>query len=146
MNKYTEMKARHRAELDALPIAWAFSNAQFAEGMKKLGFEPNETEKICSIGAGGFMRKEDAPKLEETHERQRREMDEAIAADATGDGFIYDMFHYELGNHEYAITRDHMPAFRALGLTVIRVGKCPRLSHGFDAARQAVVDWYQKNN
>ena len=53
---------------------------------------------------GGFVRKTDAEDFAKMMVRHYEEIDEAVAADKTGEGFIYDMFLYELGNHEYIVT------------------------------------------
>lgn len=63
-------------------------------------------------------------------------MQDAIAADKTGNGFIYDMFLYELANHEYCITYDYEETFDALGLTEKQVNADKRLIHGLQKARK----------
>lgn len=35
MSKYTELKAKHQAEVDAFPFGFAFNNKQFNEMMEK---------------------------------------------------------------------------------------------------------------
>ena len=55
---------------------------------------------------GGYVQKKDADLLHQTTERHNKEMEAAIAEDKTGEGFIYEMFLYELDNHEYGYTRD----------------------------------------
>lgn len=118
MNKYKQMKERHRKEIEAFPMFFAFSDQQFAEGMKSLGLEPTDTKAIYRLGGtGGFYRKSDAGELKSMFLRHDLEFDEAIAEDTTGEGFIYDMFLYELANHEYCITYDYEDTFAAVGLT-----------------------------
>lgn len=95
---YTEYKSARQGEFNALPIFWAFSNKQFEEAMQERGLTMQDTDKVFSIGAGGFaltsdkdvilafLKKEDPlPKLMK---------DPAFAADA---------FFYEMCNHEYGI-------------------------------------------
>jgi len=60
----------------------------------------------------------------------------AIDADKTGDGFIYDMFYYELANHEYCITYEYDETFDALGLTEEQVLADKRLLHGLKKAEK----------
>ena len=56
MNSYLEMRKRHQTEVNAFPIKWAFNNEQLVEGMRELGVNPEDTDKVVSIGGGGFMR------------------------------------------------------------------------------------------
>lgn len=118
MNRYREMKERHQKEVNDFPMFFAFSREQFDRGMRSLGLEPTDTGKIYKFGeTGGFYRREDSKRLAEMLDRHTREMDDAIKADTTGDGFIFDMFIYELANHEYTITYEYEDTFQALGLT-----------------------------
>ena len=147
MNAYRELKEKHQKEVNDFPMFFAFSEAQFAEGMLSLGLKPTETDKLYKFGnTGGFYRKSDSPKLKEMFDRHEKELKEAIAADLTGDGFIYEMFDYELANHEYGYTRDCGPAFDALGLTVEEIRADKRLMHGLNKARKEQVEWYNQNN
>ena len=147
MNAYRKLKDKHQEEINNFPMFFAFSNKQFEEGMKTLGLEPNETDKIYKLGGtGGFYRKSDSKTLHDMFDRHEKEMAAAIAADETGDGFIYDMFNYELANHEYGYTRDCGPAFDALGLTVEQIRSDKRMIHGLNKARKEQVEWYNENN
>lgn len=147
MNAYRELKNKHKKEVNDFPMFFAFSEAQFAEGMLSLGLKPTETDKLYKLGStGGFYRKSDSPKLKEMFDRHEKEFKEAIAADPTGDGFIYDMFDDELANHEYGYTRDCGPAFDALGLTVEEIRADKRLMHALNKARKEQVEWFNKNN
>lgn len=135
MNKYRELKARHEKMMNEFPMFFAFSNKQFEEGMAKLGLNPDETDKIYKLGGtGGFYRKSDSDKLKEMFATFDREMKEAIAADETGEGFIYDMFNYELANHEYCITWDLEPTLDALGITMEEINADERLLKGLKKA------------
>lgn len=142
MNAYKQLKDKQQKEMDAFPLGAAFSNQQFAEMMQKWGLTVNDTDKICSIGFGCFIRKSDKERFLEMTVRFKKEMQDAIAADKTGDGFIYDMFLYELANHEYCVTYDYEETFDALGLTVKQVNVDKRLLHGLQKARKE----YLKNS
>lgn len=147
MNAYMEMKQRHQEEINAFPVVFAFGNQQFEEAMKKLGLKPSETDKVCSIyGAGDIFRKSDVPAYLEIVKRHRKEMEDAIAADRTGEGFIYDMFDYELSNHEYGYTRDPSDALDALGISWNRLENDERLLRGFKKACKYQADWYDEHN
>ena len=138
MNKYLEMKKRHQAEINAFPMFWAFSKAQFADGMQKLGLTENDKDKVCHIPSGGFLKKEDMPKLTELIDRHARERDEAIKADRSGNGFIYQMFYYELNNHEYSYTEDYEDTLDALGITYDDLEEHPNLKHGLEKAAEKI--------
>jgi hypothetical protein len=111
--KYLHLVNAHQQELNDFPIMWAFNDEQFVEGMQKLGLKETDTDKVYSIGSGGFMRKRDAGAFNEMITRHNREMKEAFSDDE----FAYDAFLYELGNHEFCITYEYEPTLDALGLT-----------------------------
>lgn len=147
MNAYAEMKKKHQQEVNDFPMFFAFSDKQFAEGMKSLGLEPEDTDKIYSLrGTGGFYRKSDSQKLHDMFARHEQERKDAIEADQTGEGFIYEMFDYELANHEYGYTRDCGPAFDALGLTVEEIRADKRMINGLNKARKEQIEWYNEHN
>ena len=141
MNAYQQLKNRQQKEFNAFPLGAAFSNAQFAEMMQGWGFTENDTDKIISIGYGCFIRKSDRERFEDMNARLNKEMQDAIAADKTGDGFICDMFYYELANHEYCITYDLEETFDALGLTETQVAD-KRLLRGLEKARKKYLKNY----
>lgn len=125
MNKYTELKSKHQAEINAFPMFFAFSDKQFEEGMAKFGLTISDTDKIYKLGStGGFYLRSDSQKLKDMFERHAKEMDDAIKND---DQFVYEMFLYELANHEYCITYDFEPTLDACGLTEDEVAKDWRL-------------------
>ena len=142
MNAYQEMKDRQQKEFDAFPIGAAFSNQQFQQMMEKWGLSVNDTDKICSIGGGCYIRKTDKEALRDLINRLNKEKQDAIAADLTGDGFIFDMFVYELANHEYCITYDLEDTLDALGLTPEEVNADKRLSYALNKA----IKHYLKNH
>lgn len=133
-NLYAEMRERHQKEVDEFPLMFAFNQKQFEEGMRKLGLEPSDTDKIYSIGGGGYIRKTDSDALSEMLERHGNEIDQAVAADENGEGFIYQMFCYELTNHEYNYTHSITDTLNALDLTMEKVEADERLSHGLKKA------------
>lgn len=143
MNVYKQLKDKHQKEMDAFPLGAAFSDKQFEEMLQKWGYTVNDVDKICSIGGGCFIRKSDKDAFFEMLDRFKKEREAAIAEDKTGDGFIYDMFLYELANHEYCITYDYEETFDALGLTLEKVNADKRLIHGF---RKAEKDYLKNCN
>lgn len=134
---YKELKDRQQAEINAFPFMFAFSNEQFIKGMERLGLKPTDTDKIYSIGGGGYVRKSDYAELEAMTQRHRQEIRDAIAADTTGDGFIYDMFYYELANHEYIISGSITETLDALELTIDEINESKTLLHGLKKAIDA---------
>lgn len=139
MNKYAELRQRQQEEFNALPLGFAFSQKQFDEMMRGWGLDPEkDTGKIYSIGAGGYVQKKDADLLHQTRERHDAELAAAIEADKTGDGFIYEMFLYELDNHEYGYTGESEDTLDALCLTAQEVAADKRLLRGFEKAQKEI--------
>lgn len=134
MNKYSEMKKRHQATLNNFPIFYAFNNEQFGEGIKKLGLTMDDTKSLYKTGSGGFYKKEDSQKLRDMFKSFDTDMEEAIKADNTGEGFIFDMFDYEASNHEYCITHDISDTLNVLGITMEEIDKSKTLTKGFNMA------------
>jgi len=134
MNAYAEMKKRHQEEVNALPIYWAFTEERFDEILKELGLTKNDTDKLCRAPGGGFCLASDAKMIADTLIRHHKELEAAIEADATGDGFIEDMFLYELSNHEYTYTLDTEETLNACGFSEVEVEADPRLIHGLEMA------------
>ena len=140
MNKYAELRQRQQEEFDALPLGFAFGRKQFDEMMRGWGLDPEkDTGKIYSIGAGGYVQKKDADLLHQTRERHDKELADAISADETGEGFIYQMFLCELDNHEYGYTGDSEDTLDALGLTAQEVAADQRLLRGFVKAKNEIL-------
>ena len=138
MCKYRIMKEKHQAEVNAFPMFFAFSTEQFNKGMSKLGLDPGDTDKIYRIGStGGFYRKTDHAAFNEMLDRHAHELADEIAADKTGDGFIFDMFDYELANHEYNYTLDTEATLDALGITRNDFSNNPALRIGLHKACDA---------
>ena len=136
MNAYIQLKEAKQKEFNAFPMAFAFSKEQLKEGLKKLGI--TEAEAV-GIGAGGFIRKADVEAFKALLKKWQDAEAEAIAGDKTGEGFIKDMFAYELGNHEYAYTGDATDAIASLGLTYAKIESNKALSRGFTLARKEVM-------
>lgn len=143
MNKYQELKDQQQKEFNAFPLGVAFSKEQFANMMAKWNLTVNDTDKICSLGAGCYIRKFDIEAYKNIGSRFKQEIDDAIAADPTGDGFIYDMFLYELANHEYCITYDLEDTLDALHLTAEQVNENKRLRHGLSEAIKNYLKNYE---
>lgn len=140
-NEYLILKRKQQEEVNNFPMAFAFSNEQFKKGMEELGLTEHDTDKVYSIGGGGFYRKTDSDAFKEMFSRHEEEMDKAIDSDATGDGFIFDMFSYELANHEYSYTGEVEPTLDALGLTFDEVNANEKLLNGLKKAKKSARDY-----
>ena len=140
MNSYKEMRERHQKEFNELPLGFAFDEAGFERMMKKWGLKPTDTDKILRIPCGGFIRKEDEKHIDEVLKRQDREMKEAIAADKDGSGFIFEMFRYELLNHEYGYVYYEAveQTLDCLGYSEDDLEKDERLENGFKLACRSI--------
>jgi hypothetical protein len=138
MNKYKELNDRIQKEVNELPLGFAFSNEQFEQMMNKWGLTVNDTDKIYRIGGGGFIQKSDYSRMTETFDRHKQWLKDAVAADPDGTGFIFDMFSYELRNHEYAYTGDAEDTLDALGFTYEDLENDARLAHGFRLACEKI--------
>lgn len=135
MNDYQIMSDRQHKEFNTLPIGAAFSNEQFERMMKGWGLDANnDLDKIVHIVAGAYIQKKDLPALKEMRARHNKELEDAIAADKTGDGFIYQMFLYELNNHEYGYTGDTEETLDALGYEAEDILADTRLTRGLEKA------------
>ena len=143
MNKYYELKQKQEKERNDFPMFFAFNKKQFNEGMEKFGLNSNNIDKIYGIGCGGFIRKKDSEKFTGLFDKHNKEMQSAINSDAAGEGFIFDMFRYELANHEYIITRSLADTLDALDLTFEEVNNNKLLLKGLNLAKKDYIKSYK---
>ena len=139
MSKYTELKAKHQAEVDAFPIGFAIGEGSFPKMMEKWGLKPTDTREILSIGYGGYIRKSDADDFKAMMGRHRIEM--KMAMKKNEDDFLFHMFNYELANHEYCITGELDDTLDALGLTIEEISANPIMADALDRAIAAQEVW-----
>lgn len=137
---YQEMKKRQEEELKKIPIKFAFTDEQFKQGMKELGLNENDTDKIVSIGAGGFMKKTDVEAYKEMQKKHNKEFWTEIAKDKVGDKFIKNMFLYELNNHEYSYTNDITDTLMSLGLSNKDIEENKNLRTGLILAEKETLE------
>lgn len=138
--KYLKLKEKQQKEINDFPFGFAFSNEQFKDMMKKFGLKEKDTDKIYSLGAGSYIRKSDSEAMEQMFARHRKEIENEIQNDKDGSGFIYEMFRYELSNHEYCVTYDIEPTLDALGLTLDEINKHQNLVMGLKKALDEYKD------
>lgn len=96
MDTYKEMLNRHREEVSAQKMFYAFSAEQFADGLERIDAEKSE---VVRMPFGGFMRKDDVPGFLAMRKRQAEELESAMKDAA----FAEEAFLYEMNDHEYAI-------------------------------------------
>ncbi|OEK59120.1 MULTISPECIES: DUF7659 family protein [Staphylococcaceae] len=115
METYLELKKRHKADIDNFPMFFAFSNEQLEEGKTKIGCESNE--ELVSIGAGGYIKKQDKQDFIDMMKQQEKEHFNNMLESDNKANYVYGMVQYELANHEFAYTYERADAIEACGIT-----------------------------
>jgi len=108
-NKYIKLRDKHQKEVNDFPIFFAFSKEQLQKGLDKWKVTKDD---LITIGMGGFIQDKDKNKYFDLIKRHWEEDKESRKSDE----YVYQMFRYELGNHEYCITYDYTETLEALGL------------------------------
>ncbi len=137
-NMYLNLKEQHQRELEEFPWFVAFDEKQFSEGMKKLGLNPEDMDKIMSVPPGIIIKKDDEHEYYMMHHRWNEEHMEAIENDVTGFGYVYDMFSSELREHEYDYTADVTDAVESSGFSLEMIATVPKLHRAFEFAKMVV--------
>lgn len=138
-NRYAVLREKQQEEFNKLPLRFAFSDKQFDEMMKGWGLDSDkDLDKIYRMPGGGFVQKKDHALLHETMDRHQKQLEEAIAADLDGTGFVYEMFLYEMDKHEYGYTGDLEDTLDALGMTFEEISASEKLMAGLEKAKR----WY----
>ncbi|MCB5492268.1 hypothetical protein G4974_00730 [[Ruminococcus] gnavus] len=139
MESYRELRDRQQKEFNELPLGFAFSDKQFDEMMGKWGLDPEkDPDKIYRIPGGGFIQKKDHKHFHEVVDRHAAELEAAKQSDADGTGFLYQMFLFELDNHEYGYTGEYEDTLESLGLTMKDVHKSVRLTRALEKAAKEI--------
>lgn len=145
-NLYKELKDKQQKKVNDFPMKFAFTKEQFKEGMIELGLTENDTDKVFSIANGGFIRRTDSKAFETLFSDIQTELKNEIDRDTIGDGFIADMFVYELNNHEYLYNGDLSDTLDALNLTREDVAGNKALNNGLYLAitklKEADGGWF----
>ena len=139
---YNALREQQQQEVNNFPLGFAFGNKQFNEMMSKWGLDAdNESDlkKVSHLFSGAYILKKDIPAYKEMCRRHSEEYEAAIAAGKTGDGFCYEMFYYELCNHEFGYTGDYEDTLDALGLTWEQVQSQENLKHGLEKAANKIM-------
>ena len=125
-NTYTDLQVAHQKEVNEFPFIWVFA---FSENdfIKKISEEIVKRKPQCtgittmrgvkkhvtSIGAGGYVFKEDVTTMNEMfklHEAERLSF-------MKKENHLVEMILYEMNNHEYGYTRYPYDTLIALGKT-----------------------------
>ncbi len=141
MSTWNELRKKQKEEVNAFPIHFAFGYEQIEQKIKDLNLSKDpkkRAEQIVPIGAGGFVLKDDYPALLDMFKRHQKEREEAIAADTTGDGIIYEMFYAELKNCEYGYTGDYADTLEHLGYSMTDIEADTRLKNGLEKAAMKI--------
>lgn len=137
MESYTDMKARHRKEIDALPICYAFNREQLEEAKKKLGDVP-----LVTFGYGSVYRKSDFGLISavfDRHEEEHKKLRDDYRA--LEDGFLY-----EMANHEFNINwQGTEDVLRCFGMTEDDL-KNPQIKAAWDKALSRYWKDIEANN
>lgn len=142
MNEYRTMKERHQDEVNNFPLGFAFGDKQFEEMMQKWGLDAKndaDLAKVAHLYAGAYILKKDIPAYKDMSKRHYEELQAAIAADTTGEGFIFHMFYDELCNHEYGYTGDCNDTLEALGYSADDIMSNPALKRGLEKAATLIM-------
>jgi hypothetical protein len=108
---YAMLSCNAQERFNNLPIIFAFSKKQFAEGCESIGVTDPKTE-LSDIGGGGFIKRTDLNLLRDVCDANEKERNEFLS-DMNN---LEEAFRYELGNHEYCITYNDVETWEAVGL------------------------------
>lgn len=145
---YKELREKHQAEVNKLPLYWAFSNDQWVKLLAELGLTEEQAQnELCNL-LGGIARKSDVKYIVDTLARHRKEMSEAMK-DLE---FFKSAAVYEMCNHEYAINwQADYDVINALGFDVEysdgnELANCGMTEEQKDVYRQARKEYYKLAN
>ena len=129
---YVEMVKRHSEEFNSLPIKFAFRETQFNTMLKEFKCKPKD---LYSLGGGGYYKKTDSKLVISYFNRVYKEKKEAYE----DFDFVYDAFYYELGNHEFGISRDIDSILDALDIPKSKAMEVGSVTHS--AMLKAILDY-----
>ena len=141
MKMYKEMMKKQEERFNNFKYKFfAFNKEQFAEGMEKLGLNISDTDKIVSIGLGGYVLKSKIDEFENIFKNNRNELNEAFKSDVDGTGFIKDMFLYNMWNIEYIYCMDDERLLEYCGLTLEEYNNNSAFQNGYRLAKKQYFD------
>lgn len=144
-NLYKELIDKQMAEINVFPVKTATNNEQFRKVVEEwnLSFDENSDDyfgkQLASLGCGVLIRKKDVKAFNDMLNRHREEHQKAIEEDTTGEGYIYEMFVYELQNYEYGYTGCVDDTLEALGISRETLQQNAAMSQALAKARKFVM-------
>lgn len=144
-NLYKELIDKQMAEINVFPVKTATNNEQFKKIVNEWNLSFNENsdnyfgKQLASLGCGVLIRKKDVKAFNDMLNRHRKEHQKAIKEDTTGEGYIYDMFVYELQNYEYGYTGCVDDTLEALGISRETLQQNAAMSQALAKARKFVM-------
>lgn len=131
-NVYAEWREKQQKKMDDLfkgRVFFAFNDEQFMKGMSEIGAA--STSELFSMGAGGYYKKTDADKIRAFFNDSWAEQEDKMKRSLK---FDFDMFEYELANHEFCITYELDETLDGCGLTTEEIGKSRNIYLGLAMA------------
>lgn len=144
-NLYKELIDKQMAEINVFPVKTATNNEQFKKIVNEWNLSFNENsdnfygKQLVPVSLGMFIRKKDVKAFNDMLNRHRKEHQKAIKEDTTGEGYIYDMFVYELQNYEYGYTGCVDDTLEALGISRETLQQNAAMSQALAKARKFVM-------
>lgn len=144
LNKYVELKNRHQNELKQIQLIYVFNRKDLNDGLKKLGLKKTDVDKLIPLNGGCYTTIENIKKLNKLLKKQNKKLKDEIRKDKDGTDFIYDMFSYELANHEYTYTRDLSDTLNVLNISETDIKNNPNLKNGLKLAVEDALEYERK--
>lgn len=144
-NLYRSLRKIQQKRMDAVIEKYcffAFSDAQFEEGMKKFGLttQPEDLKKISRFYAGGYILKEHASELHAVIERNQQDFNEAVQDPVNGEEFLRDAFTTSLFDHEFAVSGSAEDALDSLGMSLEEIRKDPKQYRVLQESMEYVIE------
>ena len=150
-----EMKDAHQKEVNEFPFIWVFAFhekefiAKMAEAIQKrrpkcTGITTMEgiAKHVVSIGAGGYVFRDDVPRMREMFEKHEQERKLFNKETKNLVASILD----EMNNHEYGYTRDPYDTLMALGKTEKDLKTDERFAKAWKKAKKKCFDAFDNTN
>lgn len=142
-NAYTEIRDRHKKEIDAIDIRCALTDKSFEDMFAAWGL-PLTTEgfsQVYHIGQGCYIKKVDYPHFEEVSERHEKEMSDFLSHDENFEqAMIYEFCNHEAMYSEYS----YDDALAALGIDTENISE--REKRVYKSARKKFWDLCIEND
>lgn len=144
-NSYKELIDKQMAETNSFPVKTANNNEQFEKIVNEwnLSFDENSDnyygKQLIPLGLGMYIHKKDARAFNNMLNRHRKEHLKAIEEDTTGEGYIYDMFVYELQKHKYKYNSCVEEVLQTLNISVETLLQNSVMNRAFAKACQYIT-------